>query len=268
MKQPICKEIAQWQERQAKSFFGSVIFYTTIPLTRFCQGDFQRIARWAPCIGLLVGGLLGVADAVLENFKLPLLVRSAAIAAMWLALTGGLHLDGAMDTADGLAASYNNRDRRLEVMRDSLTGAFGVMAAVIILLLKTTALSEMHSYRWLGLMGAAGWGRWGQVAAIAFYPYLRATGKGAFHKHFFRSPQDLLLGLTFLLGLSGLALWLDPQRWWLGVGMLLSGSAIALLSGFWFYLQLGGHTGDTYGAIVEWTEALFLGIFTGLLRDR
>lgn len=246
------------------SFLGAVTFYTTIPFPRSWQLEFQQIARWAPCIGLLLGGLLGLIDMGLGVLGVPGLTRSALIIAFWIALTGGLHLDGAMDAADGLAVG--DRDRRLEVMRDSATGAFGVMAAVVVLLLKVAALGDVHSFRPLALMGAAGWGRWGQVAAIAFYPYLRPTGKGAFHKENLRFPQDVCFGLVFLLGFAGFVFWLHPYPWRIGLGIGIIGGAIALLSGFWFYRQLGGHTGDTYGAVVEWTEALSMCVFAGLFN--
>jgi len=223
--------------------------------------EFRGIARWAPLMGLLIGGILGIVDAFLQQLGVPILTRSAAIVVSWIALTGGLHLDGVMDTADGLAVQ--DRNRRLEVMADSATGAFGAMAAIALLLLKTAALTDIGAYRWLALMASAGWGRWGQVVAIAFYPYLKPTGKGAFHKEAIRTPQDILLGLLLLLGLCGLPLLLD-RGMWVSLEMALGGCVIALLTGAWFHRQLGGHTGDTYGAVVEWTEALFLCLLTSL----
>jgi len=167
-----------------------------------------------------------------------------------------------MDTADGLAVQ--EPQRRLQVMADSATGAFGAMAAIAILLLKTAALTDLDSYRWLALMAAGGWGRWGQQLAIAQYPYLKPTGKGAFHKAAIRSHLDLLPGLLLLLGLSGLQILIYRDRIMFAVGIALSGSAIAFLTGAWFNHQLGGHTGDTYGAVVEWTEALLLCLLTAL----
>jgi adenosylcobinamide-GDP ribazoletransferase len=161
-----------------------------------------------------------------------------------------------MDTADGLAVQ--DPKRRLEVMADSATGAFGAMAAVVLLLLKTAALMDLDSNRAFALILAAGWGRWGQVVAIAFYPYLKPTGKGAFHKQTIRPCLDIGLGLVFLLGAAGgySLLTNTPIG---GVGWtVLGGGAIALVAGAWFHRQLGGHTGDTYGAVVEWTEALCL----------
>jgi adenosylcobinamide-GDP ribazoletransferase len=245
-----------WINDLITSFMSSVIFYTIISLPARWTNNWLRIARWSPVVGVLIGLLLSLLAVVFELFHVPSLTTKALTIAIWVAITGGLHLDGAMDTADGL--SVGDPSRRLEVMKDSATGAFGAIATVIILLLKTVALYDVSLPLWLVLISAAGWGRWGQVWAIAFYPYLRATGKGSFHQENLRLPQDLLLGLLVLLGCS--SLWLTVAYLsWLQIGIIVMGNiAIALLIGYWFNKQLGGHTGDTYGATVEWSEALIL----------
>lgn len=245
----------KWQESGA-SFLGAIIFYTCIPLPASWPIRFDRIARWCPFIGLILGAILALFDGGLTWLGFPNLVRSILIVSVGVGLTGGLHLDGVSDTADGLAVT--DPERRLAVMKDSLTGAFGVIAIALVLLLKFAALSELESDRWFCLMLAMGWGRWGQVAAIAFYPYLRAEGKGALHRETFKSPQDLLLGLFFLLLLSSGYGLIQPEHWLLVIQSTILASAIALLTGWWFAKQLGGQTGDTYGAIVEWSEALIL----------
>ena len=244
----------------ARRIAAAIAFYTCLPIPRRWTLEFQGVAQFAPLMGLMIGGLLGLLDIGLHRLGMPIFTRSAGIIATWIAITGGLHLDGAMDTADGLAV--NDPQRRLQVMADSATGAFGAMTAIALLLLKTAALTELESNRWLALMAAAGWGRWGQVVAIARYPYLKPTGKGAFHKAAIRSLGDAIPSLLLLLGLSGLQVVLDQEHWLTAVGMALGGSAIALLTGAWFNHKLGGHTGDTYGAVVEWTEALLLCLLT------
>jgi adenosylcobinamide-GDP ribazoletransferase len=241
---------------------ASIIFYTCIPLPYINGLDFQGVARYAPLVGLGLGGILGLFDTGMAYFNVPILTRSALVVGLWIAMTGGLHLDGAMDTADGLAVSHPQR--RLEVMADSATGAFGAMAAIVLILLKTLALIDLENNRWLALMAVCGWGRWGQQLAIASYPYLKPTGKGAFHKQTIRSYQDLLPGLLLVIGLSGLEILLNKERWFVAVGMILAGGAIAIVTGAWFNYKLGGHTGDTYGAVVEWTEALLLCVLTTL----
>jgi len=250
-------ERQQWWQQ----LIAPVIFYTSIPIPASGKLDFQSVARLAPLVGLMIGGILGLVDVGLHHLGIPVLTRSALVVVCWIAITGGLHMDGAMDTADGLAVQ--DPQRRLQVMADSATGAFGAMAAIAIVLLKTTALTELDSARWLALMAASGWGRWGQQVAIGQYINLKPTGKGAVHTAI-RSPLDLLPGLLLLLGLSYLETRLDSSHTLAAVGMALGGSAIALLTGAWFNYQLGGHTGDTYGAVVEWTEALLLCLLTAL----
>jgi adenosylcobinamide-GDP ribazoletransferase len=253
-------DLGSWISDSIASLNSSVIFYTIFPLPTEWTNNWSRIARWCPVVGLLIGALLALGQILLRSCGIPNLTRSALVVTAWVIITGGLHLDGAMDTADGL--SVTDPKRRLEVMKDSATGAFGAMAAIIILLLKTVSLSEMSLPLWLVLLSATGWARWGQVGAIAFYPYLRETGKGSFHKENLRLPQDILLGLFFLLCQSAFWFTVRYLSWWQVGLIVVVNSAIALLTGYWFYRQLGGHTGDTYGAIVEWSEALILCFLT------
>jgi adenosylcobinamide-GDP ribazoletransferase len=249
-------------EQLIRSFGSSVIFYTIFPLPIVWTGEWQRIARWASTIGVLIGISLGGCDWVLQQLTLPTLTRSALIVCLWLGITGGLHLDGAMDSADGLATT--DEARRLEVMKDSATGAFGAMAAIVILLLKTVALNDLAIDRWQILILAAAWGRWGQLIAIACYPYLREKGKGAFHKEHLRLPVDILWGSMGLVVINLIFIWLQPQELIRIAALNLGCSSIALVTGYYFYWKLRGHTGDTYGAVVEWTEALILCLATAV----
>lgn len=235
---------------------GGIAFYTCLPIPITWNPAFQKVAVLAPWMGLLIGGLLSLLDGVLQWLGMPIVTRSALIVVVGICLTGGLHLDGAIDTADGLAVK--DPDRRLTVMAESTTGAFGAMAAVMIVLLKTAALSDLPGDRWLILMGVAGWGRWAQQLAIASYPYLKETGLGAFHKQAIQSWRDTLPALGMLLGWSMIPLLTGLDHWPLATGMAIGGMAIAGLTSSWFNHKLGGHTGDTYGAVVEWTEALLL----------
>jgi adenosylcobinamide-GDP ribazoletransferase len=236
-----------------RQFMAAIAFYTCLPVPAQWSLEFERVAVYAPLVGLLVGGLLGLLDGGLQFLGMPIVTRSAVVVGGWIAITGGLHLDGVMDTADGLAVP--NPERRLQVMADSATGAFGAMAGIVLLFLKTAALSDLSNHRWWILMVAAGWGRWGQVIAIALYPYLKPTGKGAFHKVHLRPLPDLLFGGLLLLAFSGIPILLHRE---ILVAGAMGGGAIALMVGAWFNRQLGGHTGDSYGAVVEWTEALIL----------
>ena len=191
---------------------------------------------------------------------MPILMRSGIVVVLWIWWTGGLHLDGAMDAADGLAVQ--DPERRLLVMSDSVTGAFGAMVAVVIILLKTCALATITGDRLWILPLVAGWSRWGQVLAIALYPYLKVQGKGAFHRQGMSLPADILLGLAVILAVTGCQLYLQPANWLRVGGRSIFSCGIAVLTGSYFHRRFGGHTGDTYGAVVEWTEAFILCLYT------
>lgn len=236
-------------------FIAAIAFYTCLPIPSHWHQDYRRIACFAPFVGLFIGSLLSLADIGLQQLDVPILTRSTVIVLSWLGITGGLHLDGAMDMADGLAVT--DPHRRLEVMADSATGAFGAMAAIAILVLKISAITDYATHRWMPLLIAPVLGRWAQQVAIAQYPYLKPTGKGAFHKAAVRSLWDVVPGALLLVGLTivwGIA---QPSKRLNIVGAMILGGAIALSTGAWIHHKLGGQTGDTYGAIVEWTEALF-----------
>lgn len=241
---------------------GAILFYSALPWPPTWPVQFDRIARWISLVGLLLAGLLIALGIGLRTIGMDVPLQAGFLVLSWIGLTGGLHLDGVADSADGLAVP--DLQKRLVVMKDSQTGAYGVMAIAAVLLLKTVALisfGDAGSLRNWALVMALGWGRWGQLGAISFYPYLRATGKGFMHRNSIRLPQDLLWGTAIAILGSGLG-------YGLGIGLpeLLAGmigsAAIALGVGYWFAKQFGGHTGDTYGAVVEWSEALILASLT------
>lgn len=241
---------------------GAILFYTRLPLPSGWCPSFEGIAALAPLVGLGLATILALVDGVLDYGGMPIGTRSALVVGLWVWLTGGFHLDGAMDTADGLAVS--DPDRRLTVMADSRVGAFGALAAIALLGLKTLALTDLTTGRGMVLATAAIWGRWGQLVAIAGYPYLRSVGKGALHKTHLHLPTDLLPGLGLGIGLAVVWGCLYPDQVGLAIGTLTTGLVLAWLVPAWLNYRLGGHTGDSYGATVEWVEALVLCLSTVL----
>lgn len=239
---------------------AAIAFYTCLPIPFAAKLDFRYVAQLAPLIGMMIGSSLVMLDIVLQALGMPVLTRSVLLVLSSLGITGGLHLDGVMDTADGLAVQ--DPQRRLAVMSDSATGAFGSMAAIAILLLKSVALSDLGEVRAIALILAPGWGRWAQQVAIARYPYLKPSGKGAFHKAAIPSLWHTMPSLALLVGVSLTPLSQSLYNWRPGLTMLCVGIFLAIAIPAWFHRQLGGHTGDTYGAVVEWTETLFLTVLT------
>ncbi len=277
MEKELIKKLIISFQITCQGFIGAIVFYTQIPIPAIVPYQIYRIARFAPWVGLFIGMVLVLGDTLLGWLGVANFSRAVLLVSLWVLLTGGLHLDGVMDTADGLAVQ--NPQQRLQVMQDSRTGAFGVLAAVLLILLKIAALTDLtnltnlsvapsnslpvpvfaslFTLRNFGLLLAPTWGRWGQVLAIALYPYLKPTGKGAFLKQEMHLPQDLFWGLGCLSILTGLQVW-SMGHWLSALVIFIGGAIISGLTGYWFDRQLGGHTGDTYGAVVEWTEAIFL----------
>jgi adenosylcobinamide-GDP ribazoletransferase len=240
-----------------RKFQAALIFYTCLPLRPQGTLDFRGIALYAPLIGIFIGGTIASFDLCLGLIRPApefINLRSLLTILLGLLITGGLHLDGAMDTADGLAVT--DPHRRLEVMADSNTGAFGAIAGIAILLLKVIALATIKDQRLWVLSSVWAWARWGQLRAIMAYPYLKVIGKGKFHQEDLHHWQVWLVAI--LLTVSNLAIGWFFQSIYLAIGLTVIGLSFTWLIGAWFNRQLGGQTGDTYGAIVEWTEALSL----------
>ncbi len=236
---------------------GAWIFYSVLPALPAVAPRFERIARFAPWIGAVLGAIQALVWAALEG-HVPLLAQVALTLVLALWLSGGLHTDGAMDTADGLGAG----DRLLEAMDDSRVGASGAQALAVLLLLRAAALACLGSWAPLALIWAAVWGRMAPLVAMARFPYLRPAGTAGFHRRHWsglrRELRPSLVLLALLLPLS--AGWVPASM----LAALLLGALPALLVPLWLGRRLGGHSGDSYGACVEWSESLAL-LLTGLV---
>ena len=238
---------------------GAWIFYSVLPAWPWPEPRFRRIARFAPWVGAVLGGLQGLLWWGLEG-RVPPLAQVALVLAAGLLLTGGLHMDGAMDTADGLAAG----ERLLEAMDDSRVGASGAQALALLLLLRTAALASLATAAPLALPWAALWGRVAPLVAMARFPYLRPGGTAAFHREHWAGlarelrPTALLVLLVVVIEMA--------VAGWVVAGSGASKAVLAGLAGLlpalvvplWLGRRLGGHSGDSYGACVEWSEALAL----------
>jgi adenosylcobinamide-GDP ribazoletransferase len=236
---------------------GAWIFYSVLPAWPGITPRFERIARFAPWIGALLGGLQALLWWLLDG-RVPLLAQVCLVLALALVLSGGLHMDGAMDTADGLAAG----DRLLEAMADSRVGASGVQALVVVLLLRAGALAALAPLAPTGLLWAAFWGRVAPLIAMARFPYLRERGSAAFHRrHRAGLAVELRPALLLLAPLLAVSLLLGgaaPLPLLLSMLLGLLGGLPAVAVPLWLGRRLGGHSGDSYGACVEWVESLAL----------
>ena len=201
-------------------------------------------------IGLIIGGLLVVIDFITKPWW-PSAVTNVLILVALLLATGGLHFDGLLDTCDGIF-SHRTPEQRLEVMRDSRSGAFAVAAGVLDLLLWwacSVDLTGPHHFAALLLMATTS--RAGMVLAVTLFPYARPVGLGKdFREHHGRWAGIVNCVLAFALG-YGL---LGPA----GLFSAGAGLASAILAGMYLMTRLPGLTGDCYGAINEVAQIVTL----------
>ena len=206
---------------------------------------------WFPVVGAALGLLLGLAWWGAAR-AWPPLVAAAVVVAADLALTGLLHLDGLVDSADGLLP-HLDRQRRLEVMRAPDTGAFGVGAAGTVLLMRWSALGVMHPHPLL--LGAL-WGgsRTGMALTIGHVPYAR--DEGIARDFTGGSRHTLLLGAAGAGALALAAAWAVPAG---PAAVAAAFVAFGLVVGLGVR-RLGGFTGDVLGAAGLVAETVGLGV--------
>ena len=212
-----------------------------------------------PAIGLMIGlGLVGGEEGSSRVFSEPL--TAAFLVAVMIVVTRGLHLDGLMDVFDGVFGGFTP-ERRLEIMRDSRVGAFGVIGAIAVLLLKYGALVSLLMLPQPGkewaLFLCPTLSRWTMVVLLGAFPYVRTQGLGSpFHGTGIKIATTIAgisaLAASVLLG--GFA----------GLGLFFGVTVVAWLMGWAIAKTLGGLTGDAYGATNEIIETVVLIVATAL----
>jgi len=225
-------------------FVAALQFLTIIPIRlKVSTQALRRSIAYFPLVGLLIGGILYGLDRLLELAFPVSLVNIMLIVALVI-ITRALHLDGFIDTCDGLAGGHSPEER-LSIMRDSRVGGFGVVGGCLMILLQYVALSVVpEEQRMAALLLMPTISRWTIVYAIFAFPYARQQGMGKIFQGGTNWPWlaiataiALAASLT-LMGLEGLAV------------MAAALLAAILLANF-LSKRLGGLTGDTYGAINE-----------------
>lgn len=234
-------------------------FLTRLPVRLPGMPEPEQIGRsllWYPLVGALLGGLLLALHGLLGDT--PALLQAAILLAVWVGLSGGLHLDGLADTADAWIGGHGDRQRTLDIMKDPRSGPIAVVVLLLVMLLKFAALVVLLGQgAWVGLLLAPWLGRALLPLLLLTTPYVRAGGLGAaLAAHLPRQP------LPWVLASHGLAMLL------LGWSGLLALGAAALA--FWllrraFVARLGGTTGDTAGALLELGECAVLLVLALLL---
>jgi adenosylcobinamide-GDP ribazoletransferase len=232
--------------------FQFLTIFPTIIHRMFTSREMGQAVAWFPLVGIVLGFLLYAVHYV-GQLIFPASVSAAITIFAWVIFTRAFHLDGFMDTCDGLFGGFTP-ERRMEIMKDSRMGTFGVAGGILVLLTQYSALESSVNV-FAGLILATTLGRWASPLVIYAFPYAREDGLGSEMKRNVQLKEivvaTLITGLTcwFLCGAFGLAL-------------MLGAAMLAILISLYVMRLIPGLTGDIYGTVTTAVELLVLLVFT------
>jgi adenosylcobinamide-GDP ribazoletransferase len=247
---------------QLRALSIALAFLTLLPTPVTLAASPREDGRslvYFPLVGLIIGSLLAAASIAVQGLA-PMLA-AVVVLALWVGLTGALHLDGLADSADAWLGGIGDRDRTLAIMKDPHCGAIAVVVLVLVLLSKFVALAQLlPDGRWQILVAAPLLARGALVWLFVTTPYVRPQGIMSDKlSHAPRRAVFAMVGLTLIV-----ALLLLPA----GVPAIL----LAVVLVVWLLRRamlhrLGGTTGDTAGALVELVEVSVLLVAAAFLVD-
>lgn len=233
-----------------KGFALALSMLSTLPFFRV--HDFNKdingyAVMFYPLVGFLLGLILwGV--YVLLNSYVPTTHLGIIIFALWVLLTGALHLDGFSDTVDGLFVS---REKALEVMKDSHIGGMGMIFTATFLILKASTLAVSNALYLLPFVLATS--RLNAVLAIYLFPYVSPSGIGTLAKKETKGFQVLIAFVyVILIGMWSVANM--PNI----VTLMFASLFVLFVIKLFFTKRYGGFTGDIYGFTIEVSELVLL----------
>ncbi len=240
-----------------KSFVIAISMYSKIPLPRFPweEKEMRHVICFFPVVGVAIGALTCLWFYVAQQFSVGTVCFALIGTAIPLLVTGGMHLDGYMDTMDALH-SYQEREVKLQILKDSHIGAFSVLMLAVYLLLYIGAYSQIGTMREAGLLGV-GFILSRTLSGLALVTLRPAREDGLL---FTFADQAATRAMRVTLAIeaavaAALMLWLSL---WSGI-VLIIGAALMFL---WYrqksYKEFGGITGDTEGWFLSIMEAWFV----------
>ena len=232
--------------------------YTRIPMPQVDWSEENR--RWSMCffplIGVVVGGLIWLWLALCDGLHIGPFLRGAIGAVLPLLVTGGIHMDGFMDVTDAMS-SWQTKEKRLEILKDSHVGAFAVIACGAYLLLMAGLLSECTAAQGLGLTAAFVLSRSMSAYAMVALPQAKKQGMLADNA---RNADHHRVRLASWGWFAAAAVAAGCGLGW--YGLALPAGALACLG--WYAHRakkyFGGISGDQAGWYVQVTELVGLGL--------
>lgn len=233
----------------------ALVFLTRLPISlrfSFDMSDLKTASRCFPVIGIIVGGLSGTVFMAAYAVGLSTLLSAFLAIASQVLLTGALHEDAIGDVADGFGGG-STRSKKLEIMRDSQLGTFGVLALILVIGMKIAAIASAPNPTMIFaiLVSAATVSRALMTWGMYLMPSARADGLS------YSAGRPLILAPLLATAIAILVAIISLGNL-VGATALLVAIICAALMGFIAYRQIGGQTGDVLGAIQQISELGFI----------
>lgn len=212
-------------------------------------GNLRRSLTWFGLVGAFIGVILAGAMTLFNRFDLIPAVAAIIILLIWIFITGGMHIDGISDMADGFF-SMRDKEKTLEIMKDSHVGAFGVITIVFLLLIKFEMLKEfiiIEKNVWLLILPPT----IARIAAGLVLSFYETTKKSGLGYTFHSSDPRIFWAIGFVVTLIISSILNIKSLIFIGIAILASN-----LMALWAKKKIGGLNGDIYGAIVETVEVI------------
>lgn len=211
--------------------------------------NLRRSLMWFGLVGAFIGVILAGAMTLFNRFDLIPAVAAIIILLIWIFITGGMHIDGISDMADGFF-SMRDKEKTLEIMKDSHVGAFGVITIVFLLLIKFEMLKEfiiIEKNVWLLILPPT----IARIAAGLVLSFYETTKKSGLGYTFHSSNPRIFWAIGFIVTLIISSILNIKSLIFIGIAILASN-----LMALWAKKKIGGLNGDIYGAIVETVEVI------------
>jgi len=246
-------------------FLAALQFLTIISIPWRREAKVEEVGRstgYFPVIGLIIGLILAGLNGLNwllglflpSDLFLPSAVVNVLLIVAMVVISGALHLDGFVDTCDGIAGHKTVEDR-WKVMRDSRVGGFGIVGVVLLLLLKYVSLNSIPGpLMMMTLVLMPVLSRWAMVYAIFTYPYAKPSGLGKAFKQGTSWPRFTMATIITVVVVAILALRFSLALLFLMFVIWI----ITVVMAAYLKSKFSGLTGDNYGAINEVAEVAVL----------
>jgi len=252
-------------KKEGHIFCAALLFFTRIPCPKsikITQEHFAKSATYLPLIGWLVGGFSALVYFS-SSFILPNYVAILFSMLCSVILTGGIHEDGLADVCDGFGGGWN-KEKILAIMKDSYTGAYGVIGLIFIFLFKFFLLSELlhiipnssslsiTHFPLFIIIAAHSISRFVAVTFMYTHDYARASEESK-SKNVSQKMSLVSLIVALLFGITPLLLFNNEFVFLILIPLIVTKWLLARYFSKW----IGGYTGDCLGATQQISEIVF-----------